>query len=192
MSFSRDTRCRSICDELGEVGPFFQPGVRRCPVDRTATCASQRLQGTSAAADTSPMGESHIARRTPAVAFAVAASVVVLAMLVLPAASWAAAAPARPSPTQPAKQRAAAPTTMRVYVPIERPKMMEAPAASAPVAAPKASHAQQMVETTAHAVVSVPMMNVAGTPIPLWWMLLGLLAIPFAKLWQRWTARMFV
>lgn len=123
---------------------------------------------------------------------AVAMGVCVL-VLALPAAAAAAAAPTGPARQGPPAQPHAAPVKVHIYVPIKQPKMSEAPpAAAAPLPAAKPTHAQQMAETTAHAVVSVPMMKVGGTPIPLWWMLLGLLSIPLAKLWQRWTARMFV
>lgn len=114
----------------------------------------------------------------------------IVAAIALSTAPGAMAAPAEGDAGAPA----GATREPRVYVPIRQPVIEEAPAVPTRAARPPASgvrRAGQAVGATVTTVGVVSFMELPGTAIPMWWLLLVLPAVPLARMWRSWTARMF-
>jgi hypothetical protein len=88
-----------------------------------------------------------------------------------------------------------------IYVPIKQGTLQQTPQAQRPRNAAaqrprgftgRMSNAGARVGRGVGTAASVPLMQVPGTPVPIWWVLIVLAAIPLARLWRTWTARMFV
>lgn len=139
-----------------------------------------------------------------------AAAAVLLAIIVATLAPAAAAA-LTPAGAQPIGEQQERPPTgdLKIYVPIEAPVLEAAPVAdgagdgsgrgvvngsgsSAGGGRSTTERAAQALATSFDTAATVPLVKVPGTAIPLWWLLLVLLAVPLARLWRSWTARMFV
>jgi hypothetical protein len=85
-----------------------------------------------------------------------------------------------------------------IYVPIKAPAItFDTPIAASHPHPPPPAH-RSVAQRAGAAIVSTltgagnaTFATLPNTSVPLWWVLLMLLAVPFARLWRRWTARMF-
>lgn len=110
--------------------------------------------------------------------------VVLVALVVAVPSSLAAGSSAAPAEAKPARQG-----ELKVYVPVQKPRIEPAQVVAPRV--PKPSRASKAVTASFDTAATVTFMQIPGTVVPLWWLALMLLAVPLARLWRRWTARMF-
>lgn len=86
----------------------------------------------------------------------------------------------------------------RVYVPIgaptveHAPRTTQAPATHTRVRRAAPARAAAAVASSARSAARVPLLQLPHTSVPIWWAMLLLLAVPLARAWRGWTARMFV
>ena len=109
-----------------------------------------------------------------------------LCVVLASVAPWAASANAAgAAPAEPAQ----------VYVPIEDPVVEPAPRIAVKTPAepsgPAVLRAARALGDGARTAAKVPFVELPGTAVPVWWALLMLLAVPLARVWRAWTARMF-
>jgi hypothetical protein len=81
-----------------------------------------------------------------------------------------------------------------VFVPIKAPAIEAAPNANSTGSAQRQTKPAAVSKKIASGFktgANAPLVKLPGTSIPIWWVLLAVLAVPLAKLWRRWTARMF-